>query len=183
MKLLATLLLVLITTSVVLVSGCDASGENELRQWMLDQKNQVRPRTTLIGEPKQFKPESYTHEGSVDPFSKEKLTLVLKRESAPVTPNGALITPELARRKEALEALPLDEMSMVGSLTRNGNTAALIKADALLYQVRIGNYLGQNYGKVIKVSETNVTLREIVQDAAGVWIERPATLQLQGRSQ
>jgi type IV pilus assembly protein PilP len=183
MKLLATFLLLLATTSVVFVSGCDASGEDELRQWMQDQKNQVRPRMTLIREPKQFKPETYAFEGSMDPFSKEKMTLVLKRESAQITANGALIAPELVRRKEALEALPLEEMSMVGSLTRNGKTAALIKVDTLLYQVRIGNYLGQNYGKVIKISETNVTLREIVQDAAGVWIERPATLHLQGRSQ
>jgi type IV pilus assembly protein PilP len=183
MKLLATFLLLLATTSVVFVSGCDASGKDELGQWMQEQKNQVRPRMTLISEPKQFKPEAYALEGSMDPFSKEKLTLVFKRESAQVTANGALMTPELTRRKEALEALPLDEMSMVGSLTRNGQTAALIKVETFLYQVRIGNYLGQNYGRVVKISETNVTLRELVQDAAGVWIERPATLHLQGRSQ
>jgi type IV pilus assembly protein PilP len=48
--------------------------------------------------------------------------------------------------------------------------------------VRPGNYLGQNYGRVTKIIETEVTLREIVQDAAGEWIERTATLQLQERS-
>ena len=55
-------------------------------------------------------------------------------------------------------------------------------AQNLLYQVKVGNYLGQNYGKVTKVSETEVALREIVQDAAGEWIERQANLQLQERS-
>jgi type IV pilus assembly protein PilP len=49
----------------------------------------------------------------------------------------------------------------------------------LLYQVKVGNYLGQNFGKVTKVTETEVSLREIVQDAAGEWIERQASLQLQ----
>ena len=68
---------------------------------------------------------------------------------------------------------------MVGSLDRAGSRVALVKVDNLLYQVRPGAYLGQNFGKVTKISENEVTLREIVQDAAGEWIERVATLQLQ----
>ena len=72
-------------------------------------------------------------------------------------------------------------MSMVGSLIQEGQPAALIRVDRLLYQVRLGNYLGMNYGRVTKITETEVTLREIVQDAVGEWIERAATLQLQER--
>ena len=56
---------------------------------------------------------------------------------------------------------------------------ALVKVDNLLYQVKQGSYLGQNFGKVVKINETELTLREIVQDATGEWIERPAALQLQ----
>jgi type IV pilus assembly protein PilP len=73
-------------------------------------------------------------------------------------------------------------MSMVGSLTKQGQPVALIKVDNLLYQVRPGNYLGQNYGRITKVGESELVLREIVQDAGGEWIERTATLQLQERS-
>jgi type IV pilus assembly protein PilP len=65
---------------------------------------------------------------------------------------------------------------------KQGTPVALLKVDNLLYQVRPGNYLGQNFGKIMKVDETGVVLREIVQDAAGEWIERTATLQLQERS-
>jgi type IV pilus assembly protein PilP len=54
-----------------------------------------------------------------------------------------------------------------------------VKVDKLLYQVRVGSYLGPNYGKVVKLTETELLLREIVQDAAGEWIERQASLQLQ----
>ena len=68
---------------------------------------------------------------------------------------------------------------MVGSLIKLGQPVALVRVDNLLYQVRVGNYLGQNYGRITKISETEVALREIVQDAAGEWIERTATLQLQ----
>jgi type IV pilus assembly protein PilP len=67
---------------------------------------------------------------------------------------------------------------MVGSLTKAGQPVALVRVDNLVYQVRAGNYLGQNYGRVTKVTETSIALREIVQDAAGEWIERTATLQL-----
>jgi type IV pilus assembly protein PilP len=54
--------------------------------------------------------------------------------------------------------------------------------DALLYQVKLGDYLGQNYGRITRIAETEIAMREIVQDAAGEWIERPATLQLQERA-
>lgn len=164
-----------------LLAGCGASGEDELRQWMSAQKTQIRPRVTPIAAPKPFKSEPYAPDGTADPFGKEKLLQALKRESSQAIVNDALIAPELKRRKEALEAYPLDSMVMVGSLIKDGRPVALIKVDNLLYQARPGSYLGQNYGRVIKVTETEVRLREIAQDAVGEWIERPATLQLQER--
>ena len=48
--------------------------------------------------------------------------------------------------------------------------------------MRAGNYLGLNYGRVLRVGENQLTLREIVQDASGEWIERPAALELQEKS-
>jgi type IV pilus assembly protein PilP len=86
------------------------------------------------------------------------------------------------RRKEPLEAFPMDSMSMVGSVTKNNQQYALLRVDNLLYQVKVGDYLGQNYGKITKISETEVSLREVVQDAAGEWIERTSTLQLQEKA-
>ena len=67
---------------------------------------------------------------------------------------------------------------MVGSLNRGGSLVALVKVGGLLYQVKPGNYLGQNFGRVTRITETEVVLREIVQDSAGEWTERPAALQL-----
>ncbi len=162
--------------------GCGASRDEDIRQWMADERNQTRPRVDTIPAPKQFKPEAYTNAATTEPFSKEKLTQALKRDAAQAVANGALVAPELARRKEPLEAFPLDTMGLVGSLTKAGQPVALVQVDKLLYQVKQGSYLGQNFGKVMKISETEVTLREIVQDAVGEWIERVATLQLQERS-
>jgi len=168
--------------SGLLLAGCSSSDEDDLQQWMAEQRAQTKPRVQPISEPKKFTPQAYTEQAVVDPFSQQKLTQALKRDSSQATANAALIAPELARRKEPLESFPLDSMAMVGSLIKQGQPVALVRVDNLLYQVRAGNYLGQNYGKITKVGETEVSLREIVQDAAGEWIERPATLQLQERS-
>lgn len=172
----------LMLTGVVLsLAGCGSSDEDALRQWMAEQRQQTQPKVQPIVEPKAFQPEPYAGQGVSDPFSKAKLTQALKNLTAQPVYN-ALIAPELKRRKEALEEFPLDTMTMVGSLLKDGRPVALIKADNLLHQVRVGNYLGPNYGRVTKITETEITLREIVQDAVGEWVVRPATLQLQERS-
>ena len=163
---------------VVLVSGCGAAGEDELQDWMKEQRNSAKPRIDPLPEPSKFSPQAYNQAGSIEPFSNQKLTQALKRDSNQTSSNAALIAPELNRRKEPLEALPLDSVSMVGSLIKNGAPVALVKVDNLIYQVRVGNHLGQNYGLITKVTETSILLREIVQDAAGEWIERTAALQL-----
>jgi type IV pilus assembly protein PilP len=160
------------------LAGCGSSDQEELQQWMTEQRNATRPRVQPLPEPTKFSPQSYNQEGAIEPFSNQKLTQALKRDSNQATSNAALIAPELSRRKEPLEAYPLDATIMVGSLIKAGQPVALVKVDNLVYQVRMGNYLGQNYGRITKVGETSLTLREIVQDAAGEWIERTATLQL-----
>ena len=164
--------------ALLALTGCGSSDQEELQQWMTAQRNAARPKVTPLAAPTKFTPETYDPEGSIEPFSKQKLVQALKRDSTQTTANAALITPELNRRKEPLEASPLDAVSMVGSLTRAGVPVALVRVDNLIYQVRVGNYLGQNYGRITAVTESSLVLREIVQDAAGEWIERPTTLQL-----
>ncbi len=162
------------------LAGCGAADSDELQQWMTEQRSQARARVQPIPEPKKFTPQDYAQDAATDPFSNQKLTQALKRESSQSSSsNAALIAPELARRKEALEAYPLDSMAMVGSLIKTGQPVALLRVDNLLYQVRAGAYLGQNYGRITKIGETEIVLREIVQDGSGEWIERIAKLQLQ----
>ena len=153
----------------------------ELQQWMAEKRAQTKPQVTPISEPKKYSPQEYAQSDAAEPFSNQKLLSAFKAESGQSVVSSKLVAPELARRKEPLEAFPLDAMAMVGSLNRGGNHVALIRVDRLLYQVHAGNYLGQNYGRVSKITETEVALREIVQDPTGDWIERTATLQLQER--
>lgn len=155
------------------------SGEqDELQQWTEQQKREVKPSVQPLTPPKKFNPQPYASSDGVEPFSPQKLTVALKQESR--QPNS-VIAAEYNRRKEPLEAFPLDSMTMVGSVVKNGQTYALLRVDNLLYQVKPGDYLGQNYGKITKITETGIALREVVQDAAGEWIERPSSLQLQER--
>jgi type IV pilus assembly protein PilP len=171
----------LVLAALALV-GCAGSEQEELQAWMTAQRQQTKPKVEPIPEPKRYIPQAYTEQAAIDPFSNQKLAQALKRESTQSAASTALIAPELNRRKEPLEGYPLDAMSMVGSLVKQGQPVALLKVDNLLYQVRPGNYLGQNYGRISKIGETEVVLRELVQDASGEWVERTATLQLQERS-
>ena len=164
--------------SWLFLAGCGSSDQEELQQWMNAERNATRPNISALQPPTKFTPQTYGQEGLTEPFSNQKLVQALKRDSSQATSNAALIAPELSRRKEPLEAMPLDAVAMVGSLTKAGRPVALVRVDNLIYQVRVGNYLGQNYGRITAVTEASLVLREIVQDAAGEWTERPATLQL-----
>ena len=159
----------------LLLAGCSADMD-ELQLWMKQERDQARATIKPLVPPKKFLPQPYEASLGVDPFSTQKLSVAIKQEAS--QPNS-LLTAEMNRRREPLEAYPLDSMSMVGSLTRQSQRFALLRVDNLLYQVKDGAYLGQNFGRVMKISETDITLREVVQDAAGEWIERTSTLQLQ----
>lgn len=159
--------------------GCSGSEQQELSAWMQSERNSIRPDVKPIPEPSKFLPHSYAGERFLEPFSNEKLVSILKSGQSLSAEKSALIEPELNRRKQPLEAFPLDAMSMVGILNRKGQLVALVRVDSLLYQVMAGGYLGQNYGRIVKIDENQIVLREIVQDATGEWIERPAALQLQ----
>ena len=175
-----TKLMRLLSASLLLgvLAGCGAENE-ELQDWMDRQRREVKPNVTPLTPPKKFEAEPYTSLQAVDPFSNQKLTVALKQEAK--QPNSMLAA-ELNRRKEPLEAYPLDSMTMVGSVAKQAQPFALLRVDNLLYQVKLGDHLGQNYGRIVKISETEIVLREIVQDAAGEWIERTGNLQLQEKA-
>ncbi len=86
--------------------------------------------------------------------------------------------PDAARPKEPLEAYPLESLKMVGTLSQKGVTYALVRADSSVYRVKIGNYLGQNFGVITGITDNLINLKELVQDASGDWTERKIALQI-----
>jgi type IV pilus assembly protein PilP len=167
--------LLLATLLPMVLAGC-GDAQDELSQWMEQQRREVKPNVTPLSPPRKFDPQPYLAANAVEPFSSQKLAVALKQEARQ---QNSLLAAEVNRRREPLEAYPIDSMSMVGSVTKQARPQALLRVDKLLYQVKVGDYIGQNYGKIRSITETEVTYREIVQDAAGEWTERVSSLQLQ----
>jgi type IV pilus assembly protein PilP len=154
--------------------GC--GGSSDLSEWMTEVRQEMRPITPKVDEPKTFEPFIYSNQAEIDPFDPVKITNALRKLSSK---SSSGLAPDLNRRKEPLEEFPLDSISMVGILEKPNLRYALLRADNIIYQAKIGNYVGQNFGIVTKITEGDVTLREVVQDASGEWVERISTLQLQ----
>lgn len=94
---------------------------------------------------------------------------------------GSVQGPDPNRPREFLEQFPLDTLTMVGSLaspTRNSNFGLVQTADGRIHRVAVGNHLGQNYGRITSISESEIRLIEIISDGSGGYLERPAAVNL-----
>lgn len=169
----------LAVAAVLFLSAC-APENADINEWMRQQKEEIQRNTVIqpLVAPSVFTPQAYTGTQSIDPFD------VAKLESDSVKNNNSspLFVEQANRRKEPLEAFPLDNIIMVGSVNRGGKRIALVNVAGAIYYVRVGEYVGQNYGKIMAINEADIQVKEIVQDAAGEWIERPTTIQLQEAS-
>lgn len=165
-----------------MAAGCAPSNETELRQWMAEVRQQVRPVSQTVPAPKEFTPYTYENRTLVDPFDAQKVVMAVARQQH-VRATASSIRPDLDRRRETLEGFPLDQIKMVGTMRQKAVNIALLESGGATHMVRVGNYVGQNFGLVTRISETEVQIKEIVQDAAGEWVERPAKLELQEAAQ
>ncbi len=164
--------------AVVLLAGCGQSDETELRDWMKNVKQSTRVTTQPVPPPKEFAPFVYDSGGAVEPFDPQKILMAVARQQQ-ARASASAVKPDLERRREVLEGFPLDQIRMVGMMRQGGINVALLETNGSTHMVRVGNYLGQNFGVVTRITETELQLKEIVQDAAGEWVERPAKLELQ----
>jgi type IV pilus assembly protein PilP len=157
------------------LGGCSGA-EDELQAWTEQQRREVKFGMQALPAPSRFEPHPYEGQFGTDPFDAHRLRSAMKVESAQASPRLAA---ELRRRPEPLEAYELASMAMMGTLLRQGRSVALVSVDNMLYQVRLGDYMGQHNGRVVKIEEGRIELREVVQDASGEWVERTASLQAQ----
>jgi type IV pilus assembly protein PilP len=158
--------------TVLLVAGCGGQSHQDLRNWMADQGKGVRGKLDPLPQIKPYEPFAYADFDLPDPFKPRKIEPV-KGEST------SKLAPDLNRRREPLEAYPLEGLSMVGTLEKGKALYALVKTpERDIYQVRQGNHLGQNFGVIVGISDTEIKLKELMQDGAGDWSERSSTLNL-----
>jgi type IV pilus assembly protein PilP len=126
-----------------------------------------------LPEVKPYEPFTYDAMELPDPFKPRKLT--------PPSGSGKVggLQPPKDHVKQILENFPLDALKMVGTLEQGKITYALIKTpDRALYRVKLGNYIGQNFGIITQVTDSEVKLTEIVQDSGGDWTERQTSISL-----
>lgn len=154
-----------------LVAGCGGESHQDLRAWMAEQGKGARGRLDPVPQIKPYEPFAYNAFDLPDPFKPRKIE---------PTKGGSKLAPDLARRREPLEAFPLESLTMVGTMEKNKSMYALVRTpEKDIYQIRAGNYLGQDFGVVVGITDTEIKLRELVQDGAGDWTERTSSLQLQ----
>lgn len=158
------------------LAGCGDGGLQEVKDWMKEVRSQTPVSVPKISEPKKFVPFSYSGKDEFDPYNPAKLSVALAKLQANT---GGGLKPDLERRKEPLESYPLDSIKMVGTLEKPGLSYALLQVDKVVFQAKVGNYVGQNFGMITRITDTEVEIKEIVRDAAGEWTERKAKLELQ----
>jgi type IV pilus assembly protein PilP len=161
---------------VLLLAACSGEQHSDLRNELNDMTKGLRGRVDPLPQVRPYEPVPYQAENEVDPFRPDRIEV-----AAAAGPAGAAsgAQPDLDRPKEPLEAFPLESIQMVGSLTQGRETHGLVKAGPNLYRVRKGNYMGQNFGVITGIDEAQISLKELIQEGSGEWIERSSSLQLQ----
>jgi type IV pilus assembly protein PilP len=151
-----------------LLAGCGGETHQDLRQWMAAQGKDAKGRLDPLPTIKPYEPFAYNAFDLPDPFKPRK-----------VETRGGKLAPDLTRRREPLEAFPLESLAMVGTIEKGKALYALVRTpEKDIYQVRQGNYVGQNYGVIVAISDADIKVKELVQDGAGDWTERSSALNL-----
>jgi type IV pilus assembly protein PilP len=163
--------IVLLALLSSLIVACGGNQGDDLDKFMATAANDMGKTVEPLPEVLPYSPLQYNADGILsDPFKARKAA----------NKSGAL-QPNTNRPKEALEAYPLESLKYVGSLSKNKLSYALIKTpDNTVQQVKVGNYMGPNFGLVTKIEETAISLKEITQDdLTGDWVERTTSINLQ----
>jgi len=160
----------------LLLSACSNDDFSDLNRYISSVKARPKGVITPLPEVKVIEPFAFKPEGLRDPF--KPLDQPEQAEGIDAG-TGSGLKPDLTRRKEELEAFPLDALKMVGTVVMKNNLWALIKAsDSTIYRVQTGNYMGKNFGKIIRISPDKIELMEILPDKPGYWREQQTSLAL-----
>jgi type IV pilus assembly protein PilP len=156
--------------AIAALSGCGRSvtSDPNLESYVASVKSRPAPTLEAVPTMKTFDNFLYNDQGLRDPFAPPVDNTASNKGPRPND-----------HPKEPLESFPLDGLVMNGTLGSGANTVGLVMSpDRVTHRVRVGNYMGQNDGRITQVTETKISLTELVSDGAGGWIERPASIAL-----
>ena len=166
--------LLLVVTVPLFIVSCDGSKHSDLVNFVEKVKTKKQGKIEPLPEVKPYETFVYEDEDRRDPFS----PFVEEVHKQVAIDNG--ISPDPNRKREALEEFSLDSLKYVGTLEKKGTVWALVSApDSTVYRVQVGNHMGTNFGEILEITETAITLKEIIPNGAtGGWIDRSASLSL-----
>lgn len=160
---------------LLVLSGC-AQDMSDLRRYVAEVKARKPGDIEPYPEPKPYKRFTYVAGDRRDPFDPS----ALKGAQEPVARvSTSSVSPDLDRPPEFLESFPLESLKMVGTIQKGGKIYALIQTpDSTVEYVTVGNHMGQNYGRIDRITETETELTEIVPDGFGGWKKRKQKIAL-----
>ena len=166
---------------MIALTGCGDTGHADIKSWMEESSRDLKGFIPPLPELKPFPVVSYDAADKIDPFNALRIDPERKE-------TGGAGKPDFDRPKEQLESYPLEIISFIGVVKKTTNNAkhAVVQADGVVYQVGKGSYMGQNFGRIIDITNSEIVLKEIVQDPSGQtsdWVERQMILQLQEGSE
>ncbi|MCL2636587.1 MAG: pilus assembly protein PilP [Betaproteobacteria bacterium] len=165
-----------------LLGACSGGDQEELRQWMADNSANLRGNVPPLPQVKPYEPVPYDVEGSLDPFKSAKIEPDAKYKQA--AGKGGAFQPDFEARElrnSLLEKYPIESLKMIGYMNVNNRPLAVIQVDGRIKQVRVGDYIGLDFGMVTRITDKEIELRELIQDSAGDWSERSSSLYLQSK--
>lgn len=167
----------IVTFSVSVLVACSAGNFDDLNAYIKSVKARPAERIAPLPEFKTYETFAYSAEDLRDPFKMFENEAEVAKPVTVAKPKGP--HPDMNRNKETLEQFPLDTLRFVGQLQRDNQTWAIVTSpDSLVHRVKVGNYIGKNYGRITKITEQKIEISELVPDGMGGWIERKAALSL-----
>jgi type IV pilus assembly protein PilP len=167
-----------IITAVLFLAACGGDEHQDLKAELKALTKDMRGRIEPLPVVKPYEPVPYRALDLPDPFGPGKIELAIAAAAKGKRSASSLNAPDTTRPKEPLEVYPLESLKMVGTLSQKGVNYALVRAGSSVHRVKAGNYLGQNFGMITEITDSQVSLKELVQDAFGDWTERKSALQL-----
>lgn len=162
----------LLVASGLILAGC-TRGTADLHSWVAQEKAKKGAPIPALPVIKTFETFKYDDQDRRDPFSPSTAEL----QSSDASSSGP--RPDANRAKQPLELFSLDTLKMVGTLGQGSGLEVLVKdPGGVIHRVRVGEYMGQNYGHVTAISDDHIDLVELVSNGNGGWMERPASIAL-----